>query len=172
MKMYIVLIRGINVGGKNLVPMKALVTLLQSHQYEQVSHYIQSGNLVLNSTRHPALHIQSLIVEHFNVSAMVLAFDKPLFLSLTNDNPYQTFEGKYVHSYFCENTILVNEEKLNQLMTATEKYTIKDNVFYLYAPEGIGRSKLVTNIDKCLGQPSTGRNLNTVNRLRQMIENN
>lgn len=172
MKRYIVLLRGINVGGKNLVPMKALVTLLQSHQYQQVSYYIQSGNLILTYTQHPALDIQSLIAEHFNVSATVLAFEDTSFLSLINGNPYQMHDGKYVHSYFCENNIIINEEKLNQLIIESEIYTIKDNVFYLYAPEGIGRSKLVANIEKCLGQPATGRNLNTTNKLRQMMENN
>ncbi len=37
--------------------------------------------------------------------------------------------------------------------------------------DGIGRSKLVTNIEKCLGGAATGRNLNTVNKLIEMAKN-
>jgi uncharacterized protein (DUF1697 family) len=47
MKTYIVLLRGINVGGKNLVPMKELVLALGESHYQNIQTYIQSGNLIL-----------------------------------------------------------------------------------------------------------------------------
>ena len=48
MKTWIALLRGINVGGKNIVPMKDLRDLLESNGYQNVRTYIQSGNVVYN----------------------------------------------------------------------------------------------------------------------------
>src|SRR3954447_8819496 len=48
---YLVLLRGINVGGRNRVPMAALRELLESHGDTKVSTYIASGNVILSSDR-------------------------------------------------------------------------------------------------------------------------
>ncbi len=52
---YLVLLRGINVGGRNKVPMAALRELLESHGHTKVSTYIASGNVILSSDRSPAV---------------------------------------------------------------------------------------------------------------------
>ena len=54
MTRYLLLLRGINVGGKNKVPMAALRELLESHGHRKVSTYIASGNVVLSSDRSAA----------------------------------------------------------------------------------------------------------------------
>jgi len=51
MTRYVVLLRGINVGGRNKVPMAALRELLESHGHTNVSTYIASGNVILSSDR-------------------------------------------------------------------------------------------------------------------------
>ena len=51
MTRYLVLLRGINVGGRNKVPMAALRELLESHGHTKVSTYIASGNAILTSDR-------------------------------------------------------------------------------------------------------------------------
>jgi uncharacterized protein (DUF1697 family) len=51
MTRYLVLLRGINVGGRNKVPMAALRELLESHGHTTVSTYIASGNVILSSDR-------------------------------------------------------------------------------------------------------------------------
>ena len=47
---------------------------------------------------------------------------------------------------------------------------LSNNVFYLYAPDGIGRSKLAADAEKALGVPITARNWNTVSALISMAE--
>jgi uncharacterized protein (DUF1697 family) len=51
---YLVLLRGINVGGKNKVPMAELRALLEDLGYSDVSTYIASGNVLLRTDRRPA----------------------------------------------------------------------------------------------------------------------
>ena len=62
MTTYLVLLRGINVGGKNKVPMAPLRELLEELGYENVSTYIASGNVILSSDR-PAAEIKREIEE-------------------------------------------------------------------------------------------------------------
>jgi uncharacterized protein (DUF1697 family) len=62
-----------------------------------------------------------------------------------------------------------NLERLNELKTNSEEFMLGDKVFYLYAPEGVGRSKLAMNVERCLGVATTGRNWNTVSVLASML---
>ncbi|WDE13944.1 DUF1697 domain-containing protein [Thalassomonas haliotis] len=170
MKTYIILLRGVNVGGKNLVPMNALKSLLAAAGFEQVKTYIQSGNIVLLSDSDPEAEITRLIQAEFGFTPQVLLLDNHEFTTCVANNPYQAFAGKSVHFYFCKTQPQINEEKLNGLISATESYQLAEKVFYLHAPDGIGRSKLVANIEACLGVAATGRNLNTVNKLVDMVQ--
>jgi uncharacterized protein (DUF1697 family) len=54
MTRYLVLLRGINVGGRNKVSMAALRELLESHGHTKVSTYIASGNVILSSDQSAA----------------------------------------------------------------------------------------------------------------------
>ncbi len=171
MHKFILLFRGINVGGNNLLPMKELVPLLKQSGYESVSSYIQSGNVVLKSPNNPVNQVQNIVSKNFGFSPELFALDEPAFSISALNNPYKEFEGKFVHFYFCDNDINLNLDKLNRYITSSEEYTVKGNVFYLHAPEGIGRSKLVANIESCLSQSATGRNLNTINKISCMLKN-
>ncbi|AAZ24270.1 MULTISPECIES: DUF1697 domain-containing protein [Colwellia] len=170
MEKYVILFRGINVGGKNLLPMKALVPLLEEAEFEEISSYIQSGNVVLKSSTNPADVIHKLVMDNFGFSPELFILNEAEFSSAMTNNPYQTFEGKFVHFYFCHNAIELNQEKMTKYLAESEVYLVKDKVFYLHAPHGIGRSKLVTNIEACLGQPASGRNLNTTNKVSAMLK--
>ena len=172
MNTYIILLRGVNVGGKNILPMKELKAVLESNGFEGVQTYIQSGNIVLNSSDNPESKVGSLIQKTFGFTTKVLAITISEFeLSICN-NPYQNFEGKFVHFYFCKNTPKANSSiKLRNLAVEKERYELVGNVFYLQAPNGIGRSKIVASIEACLGVSATGRNLNTINKLSEIIKN-
>lgn len=171
MNTYIVLLRGINVGGKNKIPMKELKVLLEHNGFENVKTYIQSGNVVFESISKPKTDIGKIIEKKFGFNPKFLLLSEKEFLSAATNNPYQDYEGKFVHFYFCEETPFLNTEKIEKMASNTENYQLIDNVFYLHAPEGIARSKLVVNIESCLGVSATGRNLNTVNKILALAKN-
>lgn len=69
---YIVLLRGVNVGGNSRVPMPELRELLESNGYTNVSTYINSGNVLLSSAREAAAvkaDVEHLIASHFDIVA-------------------------------------------------------------------------------------------------------
>lgn len=171
METYVVLLRGINVGGRNILPMKELVSILEENHFKNIQTYIQSGNVVLKSTNIPDAKISSVIKNKFDFKPEVLVIGESEFISSIKNNPYISKEGKVMHFYFCKSSPKVNEAKLKKLKAESEEYHIEGKTLYLYAPEGIGRSKLVANLESCLGVPATGRNLNTINKLQNMLNN-
>ncbi len=76
-----------------------------------------------------------------------------------------------MHFYFCKKKPKINFVKIEASISETERYLLIGNIFYLHAPDGIARSKVVAGIEKCLGVSATGRNLNTVNKLKEILVN-
>ena len=169
MNKYVVLLRAVNVGGKNLVPMKELKSLLENKGLQNISTYIQSGNIVLQSESSPTVLIQEVIESQFGFVPQVLVLSESEFKQSIEKNPFDEEEGKLIHFYYCQESPAIDDEKLQKYCSETERYQLVDKVFYLYAPNGIGRSKLVANIESCLGVATTGRNLNTVNKIESML---
>jgi uncharacterized protein (DUF1697 family) len=73
---YLVLLRGINVGGKNLVPMAGLRQVLEELGYTDVSTYIASGNVILSSDKKPAAiksQIEKALPQSFTLHSKLIA---------------------------------------------------------------------------------------------------
>ena len=168
---FIILFKGVNVGGNNLLPMKKLVADLEKHNFHDVASYIQSGNIVLKSADDPVKKVATIINENYGFTPEIFAMNQAQLSMAVSHNPFTEYEGKLVHFYFCHQPIEINNAKLTQYLDPSETYHIQGNVFYLYAPNGIGRSKLVSNIESCLGQKATGRNLNTMHKICTMVDN-
>lgn len=177
MQTYIILLRGINVGGNNLVPMKALTQVLTDAGFSQIKTYIQTGNILLQSphSSHESdaaqleQDIAKLIDTHFGFTPDIMQLSLSEFSTAAVNNPYKDKPGNTVHCYFCQQLPSPDEARLKELATSIEEYRIEGRVLYLHAPDGIGRSKLAANIEKCLKVPATARNLNTVNKLLDMV---
>lgn len=173
MKTWVILLRGINVGGHHIVPMKELRQLMEDNGFKKVSTYIQSGNVVCQYPTKPKTEIGSLIEKQFgfNPSSFVLSAEE--LQNIANNSPYSKDAGKAVHFFFFHKPPeIVDFQLLNSLKADTEYYQLFNNVFYLYAPDGIGRSALASKIDKAFGKAEmTARNLNTVNKLLEMVGN-
>ena len=167
---YVILLRGVNVGGNNLLPMKSLKNELEAAGFDGVKTYIQSGNIVLRSNANPEQRVFDLISSHFSITPDVLVLSSKEFMAAASENPYSHYEGKFVHLYFCKSKPHVDRAKLKSKKAETETYQLSGKVFYLHTPEGMARSKLAAGIAGCLGVSVTGRNLNTVNKLVDMLE--
>ena len=170
MKTYVLLFRGINVGGKNRLPMKELVSLLSEMGFREIRTYIQSGNIVLEGDEKPDDAIPRQIEARFGFSPGLIVLGKGDFEKAVRACPYESADGKEIQFYFTARDPQPDWERIGSLAAPSEKYELKGNVFYLYAPEGVGRSKLVAGLEKSLGVSSTGRNLNTVKKIGVMLD--
>ena len=88
-------------------------------------------------------------------------------------NPYAEAESepKTVHLFvMAERPEGVDTDGLDALRAETERWQLKDRVFYLHTPDGYGTSKLTARAEKLLGVEATARNWRTVRKLREMAE--
>jgi len=174
MRTYIALFRGINVGGKNKLPMKDLSQILEQQGYLQVRTYIQSGNVVFNSsqalTSTTTKTISQAIGKTFGFEPEILILQAQQLQQAIADNPFPTDKGNALHFFFLEAAPThLDLEALTGRKAPSESFHLGKQVFYLHAPDGIGRSKLAASAERLLGVPATARNGNTVFKLAAMI---
>lgn len=172
---WIALIRGINVGGNNLLPMADLRDLLSELGYTGVKTYIQSGNCLFDCRKRKAEAISDEISDaievkfRFRPRVMTITADQVKEAIENNPFPQEPDNYKRLHMFFMTETPeLVDEELLKSIQKEGEAYAYNDGVFYLYAPDGIWKSKIGARVEKILGVPMTARNLRTVMKLAEL----
>ena len=176
MKTWIALFRGINVGGNNILPMARLRSDLETLTFQNVRTYIQSGNVVFDSVsgtvRGLATKITREIEEQHGFRPNLLLLTREELLSAVESNPFPqaVAEPKSLHFFFLDQP--PDDPDLDAIDAAcspNEEYRLTDHVFYLHAPDGIGRSKLAANVETHLGVVTTARNYRTVDKLLAMV---
>ena len=173
-EVWICLFRGINVGGNNKLPMKDLTKAMLSAGLTDVKTYIASGNVLFRSDlAEAALEtlIGDLVESGFGFRPSVFLITLAHLEDVLTENPFRDHEhkGKAQHVFFFKAPpTKVDRELLDSLKTDREAYEITDELMYLYAPEGIGRSKMVEKIGRAIKADMTARNLNTVETLKDM----
>jgi uncharacterized protein (DUF1697 family) len=175
MDTYIAFFRGINVGGKNSLPMKGLASIFEVLGATNVKTYIQSGNVAFQSA---SIDLSSLsksisveVREKYGFEPYILVLSLSDVETAMTNNPFPAAESEptSLHlgflAFIPKNPDL---QKLESLKNDGERFCLIGSVFYLYAPEGVGRSKLAANSEKLLGAPMTDRNWNTVRKVKDM----
>lgn len=166
-KTWIALLRGINVGGGNKLPMAELRDICSGLGWEKVRTYIASGNVVFEANG-AAEALASCLHQNlpFDVPVIVLSVDD--MANRLAHCPFPTEAGKTVHGFFCLDAPDVDEDVIAQYAT-TEKVIVQGHTVWLYAPDGFGRSKLAENFHRAVtGTTYTARNLNTIHKLVDM----
>jgi len=175
MTTWIALFRGINVGGNNILPMKELKLELEQLGCTDIATYIQSGNVIFKHARTKAETLsekigKAIASSHgFEPAIMVLSIKQ--LEAAAAGNPYREAEAepKTLHlSFLAGPASNPDLDTLNRLKSESESFTLRDRVFYLHAPDGIGRSKLAARVEKALGVAATGRNWRTVSKLIEL----
>lgn len=178
MAIWIALFRGINVGGKNKLPMKGLKHSLEKIACSNVDTYIQSGNVVFHSRTQNDIvlkkRIGEVVEKDFGITPRLILLTAAELRSAKDNNPFPKAEStpKTLHFFFLESEAdQRNRAAVKTLAIKSERYELINRVFYLNAPEGFGRSKLAANVERILGVNATARNFSTIQQLTLMIEN-
>lgn len=173
----IVLLRAVNVGGNNKLPMRALTQELATRGLDRVQTYIQSGNLVVRTTaaRTKSLErdLRLCISEVFGFEPRMMLLDAATLQAAATANPFphagNDDEGKRLHLFFLEaEPNPSTHAKLRALCKDSEQWRIIGQVLYLYAPDGVGDSKFAKQAEKVMGVGATARNWRTVSALLEL----
>ena len=177
MNTYISILRGINVGGHKAIKMEALRQLCTELGMQQVSTYIQSGNVVFRAEKtdeaQVSEQIKTAIQAHFGYDVPILTVKHADLEQITVNNPFLSHAPKpteYLHVVFLSE--VPNAQKIDAIMA--EKYD-DDALFlfgktvYLYCPNGYGNTKLSNAFfEKKLGVQATTRNWKTTETLLRL----
>lgn len=175
MNTFIALLRGINVGGHHKLPMRELVKVLEDIGLHMVQTYIQSGNVVFQSERSdiPALaqEISEAIGKSHGFSPQIFILDEATLQAAIEANPFPEGEDepKSLHFFFLDAIPQDPDwEAIESWKADNERYQLIDKVFYLHAPDGIGRSKLAEKFSRGWDVSITARNWRTVSKIMAM----
>ena len=165
---YVALLRGINVGGKNLVPMKDLAAMFVG--CSEVSTYIQSGNVIF-STKNPdkiPLLIAGSIKKKFKFEVPVIVRSHDELKKIEKANPFEDVDHVMV-MFLADSPAAAAIKSLDPNRSPTDKFAVKGREIFLHCPNGYGNSKLTNAwFDSKLSTVSTGRNWRTLQKLIEL----
>jgi uncharacterized protein (DUF1697 family) len=183
MTIYIALLRGINVGGKNIIKMAELKKVFEEMGLCDVKTYIQSGNVLFKSNEDEESlrkKIEREIEESFGFSVSVILRSAEELEQIILNCPFskeEVCEAEYVSKAISLYVSLLthapskeNIERLNVYRSESEEYKIVGREVYLLFRNSIRNSKLANNLQK-LDVPTTVRNWNTINKLVTLAKN-
>lgn len=182
MRPIVILLRGVNVGGNNRLPMADLREALTSAGFADVRTYIQTGNIV---TGHPsddpetaAAHVRSVIAGTFSLDVPAIALGAKGLDEVIAANPYpQETDHKRLHAIVLpagpdEQVLAAVRERAEAVRAkgSRDSVTVIDRVAYLHTPDGFGTSELAKALSTRRSPlaDGTARNWATMNRLKDM----
>lgn len=181
MPTHVALLRGINVGGNNKVPMAELRQVVSALGHSEVSTYIQSGNVIFTPGRGDApelaRELEAAIEENFGVRSPVVVVSRDELAEVIKLNPYPGEPNpKFVHGVFLPaepdetGRQWVAETAVRAAHGTRDEATLVGRVLYVHTPDGFGTSELAKELlaKKQRGNPltaGTARNWSTVTKL-------
>ena len=173
---HVALLRGINVGGKNKLPMRELVTMFEGAGCTEVNTYIQSGNVVFAATSKvvktlPAV-ITAAIEKRFGLRIPVVLRSAKALATVAATHPLPAGDGEdawlYV-AFLAATPTTANVARLDPRRSPPDTFLVRGADIYLSLPNG-ARSKLTNAyFDRTLNTVSTMRNWRTVQALRELV---
>lgn len=172
------LLRGINVGGKNMLPMKSLAAMFVEAECGDVRTYIQSGNVVFRAkdtvARRIGAIISGAILDRFGLQVPVMTRTAVELRDAASHNPFLRagVDTATLHvAFLADRPVASKVDALDPKRSPPDRFTVRGREIYLHLPNGGGRTKLTNQyFDSKLGTTSTIRNWRTVLQLLELAQ--
>lgn len=175
MPQFVALLRGVNVGKANRVPMAELRALLSDLGYSRVDTLLNSGNATFHATRgttaRHAANIAAAIRVRLNVDVPVIVKSAGELAAIVSGNPIKAAPAEYSHIlvvFVQQPNALAGLSVIESLVAAPERFVIGKNAAYLHCAAGILDSQAASALLGKTGQPGTTRNWATVLKLQAL----
>ena len=173
---HVALLRGINVGGKNRLPMNDLATMFKDAGAQEVRTYIQSGNVIF---RADAARIGRLGAAIAKAMQADLGWSVPIVIrsaaelgAAAKGNPFleEGIAAGTLHvGFLLDRPDRARVAALDPDRSPPDRYVVRGGEIFLHLPNGVARTKLTSQyLDSRLGTVVTVRNWNTVTTLLEM----
>jgi uncharacterized protein (DUF1697 family) len=173
MTIYFALLRGINVGGHNMIKMAELKRMFEELGYERVQTYINSGNVIFESsenvnTLEGQIEREISKVFGFNIAVVLRTADE--LSSIIDKSPFGELvltEGQSIHLTLLKEAPTQEQiDKLPVVDQGDDEYYINGKEIYVLYRNSILNSKLPKKFQNLL--PATARNWKTIMKLDAM----
>ena len=168
---HIALLRGVNLGGKNRLPMKTLAGLFAEVGCRDVQTYIQSGNVVFRaapavSKKIPA-QIAKLIADRCGLKTPVVMRTADELRGVAEGNPFLGADPATLHvAFLADLPKKAAVQALDAKRSPGDEFVVRGREIYLHLTSGVARTKLTNQyFDSKLSTVSTVRNWRTVEKL-------
>ena len=176
MQTYVALLRGVNLGSRNKVSMADLRALFAALGAEEVTTYVQSGNVVFRTKQRPEPVLRKAIEQRIShdlgLDVAVLLRTKTQLRRVHSGIPFAArgHEPTKLHVTFLADTPARTRARALQATPAgSDELRVVGREVYLYLPHGYGRTKLGNAyFEKELGVTATTRNWRTVGKLVEL----
>ena len=172
----IALLRGINLASRNRVSMPDLRTALGEAGYEDVATLVQSGNIVLSSSKKPKTlerEITKLVKAEFGVDAATVVRTRDELAGVIERNPIPdgpSIPKLFQVTFFSGEPDAARVAALLEQDFGNEELAVIGREAYAWHPDGIHKSKLARELGKGLRGDGTARNWNTVTKLLALAD--
>jgi uncharacterized protein (DUF1697 family) len=174
---HVALLRGINLGGKNKLPMKDLANLFTEAGCTEVCTYIHSGNVVFKAKpsvlKNLAIRITERITESFGYRIPVVLRTSREIADTIALNPYlrpDADENAHHMMFLADVPTAEKIAKLDPQRSPGDEFSVRGRDVYMYLRNGAVETRLTNAwLDKKLGTVSTARNWRTVLKLHEML---
>jgi uncharacterized protein (DUF1697 family) len=170
---YVSLLRGVNLGPANQVPMPELKKLYADLGLDAVETYIRSGNVVFASGERPDVlraRIERAVSDRFAITVEVVLRTHEEMADVVARNPFPDVDAAHVAVVFLSAPAPgALTDRLGSADFGSDRYVVDGREIYLHLPNGFGRSRLAARMS-ALRDPVAGtvRNWRTVSRLVDM----
>jgi uncharacterized protein (DUF1697 family) len=169
------MLRGINVGGKNIIRMDDLRSLYEKLAFKYVTTYVQSGNVIFATDKgfsdlSAAKKIEKAVGKSFKLNVRVIVRTINEMEGIIAANPFLQKRGVKIDklhvTFLSEKPDPSRTAELRNLQKPPDDFIIKGSEIYLHCPNGYGTTKLSNNFfEKELELSATTRNWKTVTTL-------
>jgi uncharacterized protein (DUF1697 family) len=179
MKQYVALLRGINVGGKNLIKMSELKACFESLGYQNVRTYIQSGNVLFSSDGSNQIELRDRLEEAlsktFNYTSRLVVRSQDELVDIVAGAPkgFGSDPEAYRYDVIFLKEPLAAEEAMKSVTTkegVDQAYSGKGVLYFSRLISRASQSRLARLVSLPVYQSLTIRNWNTTTKLLRMME--
>jgi uncharacterized protein (DUF1697 family) len=179
MGQFVALLRGINVGGNNLIKMAALAACFEKHGFQNVVTYIQSGNVIFEAGASAASkltqRLEAMLVATFSYRASVVLLSRKELQRVVEGAPkgFGTQPARYRYDVlFLKPPLAVAATmKIVPMKEGVDRVSPGPGVIYFSRlVSKASQSRLSKIVSMPIYQSMTIRNWNTTTKLLQMMD--
>lgn len=169
---FVALLRAVNVGGVRIA-MADLVAIADGLGWGEAETFVNSGNLLFTADAPPvelAAALEGILRARYGHEVPVVVRDRVQMQALVGECPFKPVTGSHVHAFIPFGPFAPDQALADSLRAQSEELAFTPSAVWLHTPEGVGRSALARRIEAVAGTRATGRNLNSLRKLADLLD--